>query len=100
MIILHLSNCSGRLPMIRKNGFQLPFHPYQVISWIIYLCLIVVNILVIGLPLPSPYNIIFYILSTLLELIILVFGSLTTAVNPADDFSRTNVNIESWICNV
>lgn len=83
----------GSLPVKRKNGFQFPLHPYQVLSWVFFLITVIANILIIGLPLPTPYNIVFYILVTGLELLVFIFAVVTTTINPADDFSQTHVMI-------
>ena len=86
----------GALPIKRKNGFQFPLHPYQVLSWVFFLITVVANILIIGRPLPSPYNIVFYIFVTGLELLVFIFAFITTTINPADDFSQTHVMIVGY----
>lgn len=40
---------------------------------------------------PRPYNILFTVVTTLLELSIVALVVITTAINPADDFEDTNV---------
>ena len=76
---------------MRKNGFQWPWHPYQVISWILFVVFVAAGVIFVGMVVPAPYNILFTVATTLLELSIIVLVVVTTAINPADDFQDTNV---------
>ena len=76
---------------MRKNGFQWPWHPYQVISWVLFVVIVAAGIAFVGRVVPRPYNILFTVVTTLLELSIVALVVITTAINPADDFEDTNV---------
>lgn len=77
---------------MRKNGFQWPWHPYQVISWALFAVVVAAGIVFVGMVVPRPYNILFTIVTTLLEVSIVTLVVITTAINPADDFADTNVD--------
>ncbi|KAK8792569.1 hypothetical protein WA588_005061 [Blastocystis sp. NMH] len=79
------------LPLVRKNGFQWPWHPYQVISWVLFVVIVAAGIAFVGMVVPRPYNILFTVVTTLLELSIVALVVITTAINPADDFEDTNI---------
>ena len=76
---------------MRKNGFQWPWHPYQVISWVLFVVIVAAGIAFVGMVVPRPYNILFTVVTTLLELSIVALVVITTVINPADDFEDTNV---------
>ena len=76
---------------MRKNGFQWPWHPYQVISWVLFVFVVAAGVVFVGMVVPSPYNVLFTVVTTLLELSIVALVAVTTAINPADDFEDTHV---------
>lgn len=45
-----------------------------------------------GMVIPTPFNVIFYIISAAMEISIVLLTIFTTAINPADDFKDVNVN--------
>ena len=77
---------------MRKNGFQWPLHPYQVISWALFVVVVAAGVVFVGMVVPKPYNVVFTIVTTLLEVSIVALDVVTTAINPADDFEDTNVD--------
>lgn len=82
---------SANLPKTRKNGFQWPWHIYQVCSWLLYIIIVVCGIVLFGQLLPLPYNIIFYVVSGTGELVVGISAIVTTWIDPADPMKETNV---------
>ena len=77
---------------MRKNGFQWPWHPYQILSWVAFVFFIIAGVYLVGMVVPTPFNIIFYIISAAMELSIVLLTIFTTVIDPADDFKDVHVN--------
>ena len=77
---------------MRKNGFQWPWHPYQVLSWVAFVVFVIAGVYLVGMVVPTPFNIIFYIISAAMELSIVLLTIFTTVIDPADDFKDANVD--------
>lgn len=82
---------SAKLPLTRKNGFQWPWHIYQVCSWLLYIVIVVFGIVLFGQLFPWPYNIIFYVVSSIGEIAVGILAIVTTWIDPADPMKETNV---------
>ena len=76
---------------MRKNGFQWPWHPYQICSWLLYVLIVFGSVVLLGQLLPMPFNIIFYIVTAAGEVAVAVLTVMTTAIDPADDMKDTNI---------
>lgn len=83
---------SASLPTVRKNGLQCPWHPYQILSYIVYLLFITGGVILLGLPLPLPYAVAFFVVFALVIIAVGVCAMITTIVNPADTFNNTHVS--------
>ncbi|OMJ87197.1 hypothetical protein SteCoe_11120 [Stentor coeruleus] len=73
---------------MRKNGFNLPLHPLQVVLWLIIVYQIATNEISVISALEYPQNIIYIILYHLTLLIVLIFGFYASFVNPTDEVSK------------
>ncbi|KAK8832024.1 hypothetical protein WA577_005122, partial [Blastocystis sp. JDR] len=82
---------SATLPTTRKNGLQCPWHPYQILSYIVYLLFIVGGVILLGMPLPLPYAMAFFVVFAVVVAAVGVCAMVTTVVNPADDFKNTHL---------
>ena len=70
-------------------------------SYVAYLLFIVGGVFLVGLPLPLPYNVLFFVVFAVVLVIVGVYAMTTTVVDPADSFRITNVNFANrWmICS-
>lgn len=73
--------------MLTKNGFSLPLHPYQILSWIIELWHVIVPIFFTARDFHSPGIVCLYILFYLSSIIVILAGFLATKSIPSIDLN-------------
>ena len=57
-----------------------------------YLLFIVGGVILLGMPLPLPYDVAFFVVFAVVVAAVGVCAMVTTVVNPADDFKNTHVS--------
>lgn len=64
-------------------------------SYVAYLLFIVGGVFLVGLPLPFPYNILFFVAFAVVLVVVGVYAMTTTVVDPADSLRITTVGCAS-----